>query len=176
MFPDDVGHLLGIEGFVNVLGDGLESIRAFDVIGMEGGGQHDDEGTGLVGEGAFLVGFQEFEAIHHGHVDVEKDEVWKLVLAPVAGLQIVEGFFAILPDDDLIGNFELFEQEFVVEVDGVVVFNQQDCLQFLHVSLGWGMESENRVPLPGSLCTSMEPPLLSTIRFTIYNPNPDPPD
>ena len=115
-------------------GDGfdVEFARAefagFGLVGWERrGGGHDD---GYVAEGAGLDPFEDLEAVHARHLDVEEDEVGKrkgvAVLVGADAAEIVNGLLAVVDEVERVWKSGAFPSVADEEAIIFVVFDDQD--------------------------------------------------
>ena len=130
-FPVDGVDFLLAQGFADQAGDG-QPLDTGKVLRMQGGGKH-DHGLPPVRR-QLLVGFENLEAVHHGHVHVEQNQD----RAGGGGgrrqhvREDVQGFGTVFGHQQLVGDGEFFEQQLVEVVAGGVVIDEQNGGELLH--------------------------------------------
>src|SRR5690606_33782153 len=102
---EDLLELLELDRLDQVVGHHIKGFGSFQVPRVYGAAHH-VEGDLFVEVVLDLYEFaQKFPAIHHGHVQVEEDDVRETIFGKVLeyGLEIVQGLLAILKDDKVLG-------------------------------------------------------------------------
>lgn len=93
--------------------------------------EHNDYDFALEFFGKFVVFFQEFPAVHSGHIDIQKDQIGAWIGSRGPFQEILESGFAGLFRDYLVGEISLSNDSFVNEVIGMIVIDEKDTIYFL---------------------------------------------
>lgn len=126
-----------VHGFYEVIGNGCIGARPLHIGTVYRRTDHVN-GNGL-GEGAneFIIFFQELPAVHHGHIDIEKDHIGQgFGIGGQLFKEIVEGFFAIVKRVDLsgqTGRFQYYPGGILVDI--IIVYQTNDMFLF-HIGHG----------------------------------------
>lgn len=78
---------------------------------------------------------QKIPAVHHGHVNIQKYDIWQLLMAVCYQVEIFYGVVAVFEGLDLIGNVSFLDFLFDhILVYIVIVHDIHDLKFFLHLS------------------------------------------
>lgn len=128
-----------IEWFVLITIHFRDIIGALCIVRIEGSGQHDHDAVVAAGPMQHAIFFEEFPAVHAGHIDIEKDEVRAIGIAG----QVFQCFLSALHHLDTISTVHPLQHMAVQEISGIVIIDQQYAFQSsFHTNKNSGSKKE----------------------------------